>query len=123
MRTRLQDKNSSFAGPMDVLKKIVQSEGLLGLYSGMEATFWRYEPRTLLQFSPFISTIVDMCGGMVDTSGIGYMLLVFLCPFNMLEDPYIRSELLCRRRRLALVYTLHQNEADHPTDPSRGVHE
>ena len=39
---RLQDKSSTYAGPMDVVRRIVRSEGLLGLYSGMEATFWRY---------------------------------------------------------------------------------
>lgn len=38
---RLQDKNSTFVGPLDVLKQVVKKEGLLGLYTGMEATFWR----------------------------------------------------------------------------------
>ena len=27
---------------MDVLKTIVRKEGLVGLYSGMESTFWRH---------------------------------------------------------------------------------
>lgn len=27
---------------MDVLKTIVKKDGLLGLYVGMESTFWRY---------------------------------------------------------------------------------
>ena len=57
---------------MDVLKKIVQSEGLLGLYSGMEATFWRYATIPVL-------FVLDVCyydaragtsGGMVDTLGV-----------------------------------------------------
>ena len=39
---RLQDKSSTFAGPMDVLKTIVRKEGVLGLYAGMESTFWRH---------------------------------------------------------------------------------
>lgn len=38
---RLQDKTSTFAGPIDVVKQVVKKEGLLGLYAGMEATFWR----------------------------------------------------------------------------------
>lgn len=38
---RLQDKTSTFAGPMDVVKSIVRKDGLLGLYAGMESTFWR----------------------------------------------------------------------------------
>jgi solute carrier family 25 2-oxodicarboxylate transporter 21 len=29
---------------MDVVRKIIAKEGLLGLYAGMEATFWRYVP-------------------------------------------------------------------------------
>lgn len=40
---RLQDKTSTFAGPMDVVKQIVRKEGFLGLYAGMEATFWRWD--------------------------------------------------------------------------------
>lgn len=39
---RLQDKTSKFAGPMDVVKQVIRKEGVLGLYAGMEATFWRY---------------------------------------------------------------------------------
>jgi len=39
---RLQDKTSKYAGPMDVVKQIVRKNGFLGLYSGMESTFWRY---------------------------------------------------------------------------------
>jgi len=39
---RLQDKSSTFAGPMDVLKTIIRKEGVLGLYAGMESTFWRH---------------------------------------------------------------------------------
>ncbi|PCH42960.1 mitochondrial carrier [Wolfiporia cocos MD-104 SS10] len=42
VKIKLQDKASTFAGPMDVVKQIVQKDGLLGLYSGMEATFWRH---------------------------------------------------------------------------------
>ena len=57
----MQDKASTYAGPMDVVKKVVKSEGPLGtsgalaidlaitetgvagigLYAGMEATMWR----------------------------------------------------------------------------------
>ena len=39
---RLQDKSSTFAGPIDVLKTIIRKEGVLGLYAGMESTFWRH---------------------------------------------------------------------------------
>jgi solute carrier family 25 2-oxodicarboxylate transporter 21 len=39
---RLQDKKSTYAGPMDALKHIVRKDGLLGLYAGMESTFWRW---------------------------------------------------------------------------------
>lgn len=39
---RLQDKTSTFAGPMDVVKHVIKREGVLGLYAGMEATFWRF---------------------------------------------------------------------------------
>jgi len=42
VKIKLQDKTSTFAGPIDVVKQIVRKEGLLGLYAGMEATFWRH---------------------------------------------------------------------------------
>jgi len=42
VKIKLQDKTSTFAGPVDVVKQIVRKEGILGLYAGMEATFWRH---------------------------------------------------------------------------------
>ncbi|PAV15727.1 mitochondrial carrier [Pyrrhoderma noxium] len=42
VKIKLQDKNSAYAGPMDVVRQIIKSDGLLGLYAGMEATFWRH---------------------------------------------------------------------------------
>jgi solute carrier family 25 (mitochondrial 2-oxodicarboxylate transporter), member 21 len=39
---RLQDKTGTFTGPKDVVKDIVRKDGVLGLFAGMEATFWRY---------------------------------------------------------------------------------
>ncbi|GJN93890.1 hypothetical protein Rhopal_006949-T1 [Rhodotorula paludigena] len=42
VKIRLQDKNSTYKGPMDVVAQIVRKEGLLGLYAGLEPTFWRH---------------------------------------------------------------------------------
>ncbi|KAI4521363.1 mitochondrial carrier [Schizophyllum commune Loenen D] len=42
VKIRLQDKTSTYKGPMDVVKQVVKSDGLLGLYAGMESTFWRH---------------------------------------------------------------------------------
>jgi len=42
VKIKLQDKTSTFAGPMDVVKQVIRKEGVLGLYAGMEATFWRH---------------------------------------------------------------------------------
>jgi len=41
VKIKLQDKTSTFKGPMDVLKQVIRKDGLLGLYAGMESTFWR----------------------------------------------------------------------------------
>ena len=38
---RLQDKSSTYAGPMDVVRQTLRKNGVLGLYVGMESTFWR----------------------------------------------------------------------------------
>jgi len=42
-RYRLQDKAqaSTYSGPLDVVRQVVRKDGILGLYAGMEATFWR----------------------------------------------------------------------------------
>ncbi|KAH9919644.1 mitochondrial carrier domain-containing protein [Fomitopsis serialis] len=42
VKIKLQDKLSTYSGPMDVVRKVIQKEGVLGMYSGMEATFWRH---------------------------------------------------------------------------------
>ncbi|KAG8908778.1 hypothetical protein FRB99_003016 [Tulasnella sp. 403] len=42
VKIKLQDKASTFAGPLDVVKRIVRADGILGLYAGLEATFWRH---------------------------------------------------------------------------------
>ncbi|CEH12811.1 probable odc2-mitochondrial 2-oxodicarboxylate carrier [Ceraceosorus bombacis] len=44
VKIRLQDKAQShlYTGPMDVVGKIVKADGLLGLYAGLESTFWRH---------------------------------------------------------------------------------
>jgi len=42
VKIKLQDKASTFKGPMDVVKSIFKSEGVLGFYAGMESTFWRH---------------------------------------------------------------------------------
>ncbi|KDN47958.1 mitochondrial carrier [Tilletiaria anomala UBC 951] len=44
VKIRLQDRAQAhlYKGPMDVVGKIIKADGLLGLYAGMESTFWRH---------------------------------------------------------------------------------
>ncbi|PWY99024.1 putative ODC2-mitochondrial 2-oxodicarboxylate carrier [Testicularia cyperi] len=44
VKIRLQDRAQShlYTGPMDVVRKIIQADGVLGLYAGLESTFWRH---------------------------------------------------------------------------------
>jgi len=42
VKIKLQDKKSTYKGPLDVVKQVVRKDGLLGLYAGMESTFWRH---------------------------------------------------------------------------------
>ncbi|AAW42240.1 hypothetical protein CNBC4680 [Cryptococcus deneoformans B-3501A] len=42
VKIRMQDKSSTFKGPMDVVKQALAKSGPLGLYQGMESTFWRH---------------------------------------------------------------------------------
>lgn len=43
VKIKLQDKSlaSTYNGPLDVVRQIVRKDGILGLYAGMESTFWR----------------------------------------------------------------------------------
>ncbi|KAG0144234.1 hypothetical protein CROQUDRAFT_672496 [Cronartium quercuum f. sp. fusiforme G11] len=42
VKIRLQDRNSTYKGPLDVVIKIVKTNGVFGLYQGLESTFWRW---------------------------------------------------------------------------------
>ncbi|KAH9984844.1 mitochondrial carrier domain-containing protein [Russula vinacea] len=44
VKIKLQDKSlaSAYSGPLDVVRQVVRRDGILGLYAGMEATFWRH---------------------------------------------------------------------------------
>ncbi|KAK8866081.1 hypothetical protein IAR55_001232 [Kwoniella newhampshirensis] len=42
VKIRLQSKTSTFKGPLDVIKHSFKTSGPLGLYQGMESTFWRH---------------------------------------------------------------------------------
>ncbi|KAG8964464.1 hypothetical protein FRC03_001780 [Tulasnella sp. 419] len=39
---QLINTRPDFQGPIDVVKHVVRNDGLLGLYAGLEATFWRF---------------------------------------------------------------------------------
>ncbi|KAJ7145631.1 mitochondrial carrier [Mycena epipterygia] len=42
VKIKMQDKTSTFKGPMEAVRHIIKTNGLLGLYVGMESTFWRH---------------------------------------------------------------------------------
>lgn len=42
VKIRVQDKNSKYTSPGQALKSIIQNEGVLSLYNGLEATLWRH---------------------------------------------------------------------------------
>lgn len=42
VKIRLQDRNSKFNGPVEVIRSIVKQDGVLGMYKGLEATLWRH---------------------------------------------------------------------------------
>ena len=71
---RLQDKLSTYAGPMDVVRKVVQKEGVLGLYAGMEATFWRCVTICALSnpVERYDDIRIDTSGGTAVTSGVSF---------------------------------------------------
>jgi len=42
VKIKLQDKSTVFKGPLEVVKYIIRNDGLVGMYKGMESTFWRH---------------------------------------------------------------------------------
>jgi len=42
VKIKLQDKTTTFKGPLEVVKYIIKTDGLMGMYKGMESTFWRH---------------------------------------------------------------------------------
>ncbi|KAI9436817.1 mitochondrial carrier domain-containing protein [Russula earlei] len=44
VKIKLQDKSlaSTYSGPLDVVRQVIRKDGILGLYVGMESTFWRH---------------------------------------------------------------------------------
>jgi glucose-6-phosphate-specific signal transduction histidine kinase len=49
---------------MDVIRHIIKNDGLLGMYAGMESTFWRYAAHvTLIVLALIYSLFADMSGG------------------------------------------------------------
>ncbi|CAH7685566.1 mitochondrial carrier domain-containing protein [Phakopsora pachyrhizi] len=42
VKIRLQDRNSTYKGPLDVVMRTIRAQGVLGLYGGLESTFWRH---------------------------------------------------------------------------------
>lgn len=42
VKIRLQDQNTTFKGPVDVVRRICKEEGILAMYNGLESTMWRH---------------------------------------------------------------------------------
>jgi len=42
VKIKLQDKSTVFKGPLEVVKYIIRTDGVMGMYKGMESTFWRH---------------------------------------------------------------------------------
>lgn len=106
-RARLQDKASKFAGPMDVVKTILKKEGPLGLYVGMESTFWRYVG-CISRVTVVLTARSDTYGGTRDTSGVSSKFA--LCSRSL---KYGLPPLICRRPWLIRVLRAEQQSAHH----------
>lgn len=64
---------------MDVVMKIVKTNGLFGLYAGLESTFWRYGSLALPHYlhlqtslADDVPTDTDMCSSLM----MAYLLLL-----------------------------------------------
>ena len=93
---------------MDVLRQIIRKEGLLGLYAGMESTFWRYiGPNFQLDNKFHVAS--DTCTGMED------ILVAFIKSKRYFQNP---MSVLCFffRRTRSKFYRF-------GTEPTSATHE
>lgn len=96
IKIRLQDKTSQFKGMGDVIKHIVRTDGIFGLYKGLESTLWRhiywnagyfgciYQVRQLMPKpkSSTEKTLIDLtCGSIGGTFGT-----VLNTPFDVVKS-------------------------------------
>jgi len=96
VKIKLQDKSSTFAGPVDVVKQVVKKDGLLGLYVGMESTFWRhfwwnggffgsiYQVRSLLPKAE--SPQAQLMNNFISGSVGGFVGTVLNTPFDVVKS-------------------------------------
>jgi len=89
---RLQDKSlaSIYSGPLDVVRQVVRKDGILGLYAGMEATFWRCVDPIIP--SEVGETLLILCGVATGTCGGTAVTL----------DPSSKSRRCFQRQRLVV---------------------
>lgn len=105
VKVKLQDVSSKqFNGPIDVVKKIIKTDGILGLYGGLEATIWRhalwnsgyfgviFQVRSLL---PKVETRVDKIRNDLIAGTIGGTVgCIFNTPFDVVKSR-IQSDSNC----------------------------
>ena len=96
IKIKLQDRTSKFNGMGDVLKHIIKTDGVFGLYKGLESTMWRHvmwnagyfglihQVRTLMPKpkSAYEKTLIDLtCGTIGGTFGT-----VLNTPFDVVKS-------------------------------------
>ncbi|CCH59240.1 hypothetical protein TBLA_0B04020 [Henningerozyma blattae CBS 6284] len=97
VKIRLQDRNSVFKGPLDVLRNLIKKEGVFSIYNGLESTLWRqsvwnagyfgsiFQIRSILNQYPSMEknvTIRDLIAGMIGGT-IGVLLNI---PFDVVKS-------------------------------------
>lgn len=67
VKIRLQDRNSAgkYKGPLDCVAQVIKHEGVLGMYHGLEPTFWRSASPVHYLPGPMVMASIDMSLGMV----------------------------------------------------------
>lgn len=106
----MQDKTSTFKGPMEALRHIIKAGGLLGLYAGMESTFWR-RVNSLTKITVPFNYRTDIYGGTAVISDVSSR-SVRCCPRPRSVPPL--STIVMARLLMASI--------DAPRDPSEQFH-
>ncbi|KAH9451381.1 hypothetical protein Pst134EB_018852 [Puccinia striiformis f. sp. tritici] len=77
VKIRLQDRNSSYKGPLDVIMRTVKTHGIFGLYGGLESTFLAQRGELMFELFSLPLVMFDRVDCLLSWWNGGYFASIF----------------------------------------------